>query len=191
MGNPQHEKRKSDGDFLTAGVLRTLENMTTYVVVRMRLPESSREDVRQDLVMAAVKARDNFHGGGADAWDKFAGTVIRNAAKDLLPDFFREAAHRAEPTPPAADGDAEEEGREPVETDPADPSANVHREIDRIELRECVAALEPKLRDAALLLMDGVALRDIAGRIGVARSTLYRYILPGLRKALADFEGAL
>jgi DNA-directed RNA polymerase specialized sigma24 family protein len=91
---------------------------------------------------------------------------------------------------PVRDGDSEDEGREPPAAEPEDPNADVYRDLSRIELRERIASLEPKLRDAARLLMDGLAISEIAGRIGVARSSLYRYILPELRKALAEFAGA-
>ncbi len=192
MNEEKQKNGKPDQDFLTVGVLRTLDNMTTYVVVRMKLPNEAREDIWQDLALAALKARDNFRpaAGDPDAWDRFAGTVIRNAAKDMLPAFYREAARRAEPMLPVRDGDSEDEGREPPAAEPEDPNADVYRDLSRIELRERIASLEPKLRDAARLLMDGLAISAIAGRIGVARSSLYRYILPELRKALAEFAGA-
>ena len=183
---------KSGRDFLTVGVRRTLDNMTTYVVVRMQLPESAREDIWQDLALAALRAQSNFRvTGEPGAWDKYAGTVIRNAAKDLLPGFYREAGRRAElEEHHDSDGDAGENGRAPETPETADPNANVHRDVVRGELRERIASLEPTLRDAALLIMDGVALSEVAGRIGVARSSLYRYVLPALREALRDFRDA-
>ena len=87
-------------------------------------------------------------------------------------------------------GDAEENGRPQEKPETADPTADVYRDVSRNELNERVAALEPTLRDAARLIMDGMALSEVAGRIGVARSSLYRYVLPALREALRDFRDA-
>jgi RNA polymerase sigma factor (sigma-70 family) len=183
---------KPEQDFLTVGVRRTLDNMTTYVVVRMQLPESAREDIWQDLALAALRAQTKFRATGEpDAWEKYAGTVIRNAAKDLLPRFYREAGLRVEPEErKESGGDAEENGRPQEKPETADPTADVYRDVSRNELNERVAALEPTLRDAARLIMDGTALSEVAGRIGVARSSLYRYVLPALREALRDFRDA-
>lgn len=183
---------KPDQDFLTVGVRRTLDNMTTYVVVRMQLPESAREDIWQDLALAALRAQTKFRATSEpDAWEKYAGTVIRNAAKDLLPRFYREAGLRVEPEErKVSGGDAEENGRPQEQPETADPTTDVYRDVSRNELNERVAALEPTLRDAARLIMDGMALSEVAGRIGVARSSLYRYVLPALREALRDFRDA-
>lgn len=158
--------------------------------------DADRPDIEQELRIAVWQARDQFD-PARGTWEGFVSRVIRNHARKIIArqraacrDYRRVVGSLQDPIVSEPDDDPVERGefldadgylrmsrRQGAWTDRNAPS----RDIARV-----VAELPPDLQGVCAYLAQGMAVTDIAAKLGISRDTVYER-----RKALQQaFERA-